>query len=151
MHAPSTPVARDDASSNGGGGGSTPLSSRTPAVALSVTQGFARAGSMMMQKINDKAAPNLELQVLLLETIESYEAEKRRALSRDLTLQEAIVAEKEERKRKREVCPVSELVELVIDPKVNLRRGQIVFGGWVKKLFVEVSQCLLFGHNSGGI
>ena len=46
---------------------------------------------------------------------------------------------------------IAEIQELVIDPKVNLRRGQIVFGAWVKKLYVEVSQCLLFGHNSGGI
>ena len=107
---------------------------------------------MMMNKINEKATPNLELQVLLLETIESYEAEKHRASSQNLTLQEAILQEKEERKRKREgTVGSAEIQELVIDPTVNLRRGQTLFGTWVKKLYVEVSQCLLFGHNSGGI
>ena len=143
MQAPSTPVASDNASSHGGGSASTP--NARAGMALSVTQGFSRAGTAMMQKITDKATPNLELQVLLLETIESYKSEQERASSQNLTIQQAISQEKE--RKKRMVAPAETTMVLVIDPNLLLRRGQLQYANWVKKLLMEASQCLLLVHH----
>ena len=100
-----------------------------------------------MQKINDEASANLELQVLLLETIESYKKEQERASSQNLTIQQAISQEKEMKKRKVTVAPAETTTVLVIEPNLTLRRGQLLYANWVKKLPMEASQCLLLVHH----
>ena len=77
-----------------------------------------------MKSIVTAAANNVELQALLLATIESYQEQRACALSAGTSVAEQVVAAIVARGKKRAAPPPSaEIVLLEIDPQLKMRRG----------------------------
>ena len=87
-----------------------------------------------MAVINKKATHNVELQLLLMSTISTYEAEQADAKRAGLMVSQHVV---EQARKRRKVVAEAVVGEEEISPTETLRYGQHVYANWTKNLFVR--------------
>ena len=101
----------------------------------SLVGGFKRQSERNMEKINTSAGNNIELQILLISTIESYNEAKEHSLTSGHSVAELALSTGPKRRCVRQ--PEGELHVPVIDPELKFRRGQLTIASWVAKLVRE--------------
>ena len=101
----------------------------------SLVGGFKRQSERNMDKINTSAGNNIELQILLISTIESYNEAKAHMLASGQSVAELALSTGPKRRCVRQ--PEGELVVPVIEPGLKFRRGQMTIASWVGKLVRE--------------
>ena len=101
-----------------------------------ISQGFRRANDKNMPKIYDSCKDNVELQILVLDTISEYQAQKEGASSMGISVSERAV--EATRGKKRSQPDADAEPALVIDPTTRFRYGQQRYAQWVSKLLQEV-------------
>ena len=129
LYCSGTMASSDDAVSNAGS------NAQTSAGMGSLVGGFKRQSERNMDKINSSAGNNIELQILLISTIESYNEAKENSLTSGQSVAELALSTGPKRRCTR--APEGELHVPPIDPLMKFRRGQVTIASWVAKLLRE--------------
>ena len=118
--------------------GAQPSSPVTADATQAATQGIVRHAFEAtrvnnMALISQKSSRNMELQLLLLSVIQTYEAEQKQAKAAGLTVSQHAQHIAEQAKKKRKVVEGDLMEE--ISPTEMLRPGQLTYTRWTKALF----------------